>query len=127
MVSPSPPAMLALVAFLGWLVYWNVQMGLEWFLTLCVLSIPHWLYAFIWTNPKKFMKISKSIAPSMHPVDSFSSIAALIKPLQFVTILVWYYRAAPIITLEALLANPLQLVAAVLLMAGPRKCHHYRH
>lgn len=45
-----------------------------------VLSVPHLLYLWVWTNPKAYTKLQKQLlGAAAHPVESFATIAGILK------------------------------------------------
>lgn len=78
--------------------HWLTSSG--WWLAALGLSVPHWLYAFIWTKPAQYKKLSNQFAPKMHPVNSMALIAQFIKAFQILVLLVWYLTNASFFPLE---------------------------
>ena len=105
---------------------WCVFVSMMWLFpvamwcTLAILSIPHWLYCFIWFNPKTFMRINAACTKN-HPVDTFASMAAFIKLIQYLTVAWWYIRVAPVVGMADF--TTLRLLAAGLLLAGVARGH----
>ncbi|KAK3286300.1 hypothetical protein CYMTET_6137 [Cymbomonas tetramitiformis] len=60
----------------------------RWWMLAACLSVPHWLYAFIWTHPQQF-KALVGKGPR-HPVHVFAGIAGAIKVFQLTTFAIWY-------------------------------------
>lgn len=85
----------------------------DWLLTAVLVSTPHWLYAFTWTQPQKFIAICKVVS-NVHPVDCFANLAGLIKVMQLAVILQWYVNAAPMVSLASITA--LRWLAVVVLV-----------
>lgn len=75
-------------AFLGDALFWGL---------LACLSVPHWLYAWVWTRPEAWKRLVASVfgANGRHPVDAFAATATLLKLFQFSAVLVWYAQRGP--------------------------------
>ena len=66
-------------------------LSINFFWCLFLISIPHWLYAFIWIKPKLYMKLSrKYLSDKLEPIVTFTYLASLLKPVQFIAFLAWY-------------------------------------
>mgnify|MGYP001147446744 CR=1 FL=1 len=48
---------------------------MNWLLAAAIISLPHWLYYYVWTNPVHFMK---SVG-KRDPVDVFAFLASILK------------------------------------------------
>ena len=62
---------------------------------LAVLSLPHWLYLFVWTNPKGFIALTKK-AGFVSPVECFANAAHALKVLQMASLLAYVVPRASV-------------------------------
>eukprot|EP00878_Enallax_costatus_P008331 GHUV01008709.1.p2 GENE.GHUV01008709.1~~GHUV01008709.1.p2 ORF type:complete len:196 (+),score=8.20 GHUV01008709.1:519-1106(+) len=53
--------------------------------TMPMIALPHFLYAFIWFKPKAWMRMFPK-----NPVDAFATAGLVGKVLQFTTVLLWF-------------------------------------
>ena len=66
-------------------------MSLSLFNSALLISLPHWFYAFIWLQPKRYINFSKTyLSLESHPVDTMALIATILKPIQFLSFIFWY-------------------------------------
>ena len=69
-----------------------------WVLVLC-LSVPHWLYAFVWTRSKAFERFVFEYIGIVSPVTVFSTTAHCLKVWQFLSLSAWYLGKGPFLGL----------------------------
>jgi hypothetical protein len=86
-----------------------------WWFVVAVLSLPHWLYWYVWTQPKHYMQLCDRVCRGKDYSDVFASLGYILKPVQFATFATWYlYTASPV----SVLGLPLWRWVAVLVLGG---------
>lgn len=80
--------------------------------TMFVIALPHFLYAFIWFQPKVWMKLFPK-----NPVDAFATAGLVGKILQFGTVLLWFSSIRSTgVCLDASAISLLQFLACLVLV-----------
>jgi methylene-fatty-acyl-phospholipid synthase len=85
--------------------------------SLAFVSLPHILYAYIWTQPEGFMRFNRAYSKTADPVQTFASIAVGLKFVQFAAFFTWYLNTAPLVDFADLGVLRI-LIALVLFAAG---------
>jgi len=103
---------------LNYIAQMSSQSQLHLLATVVITSLPHWYYAWIWTNPKAWIGVSKKLS-SDHPSDVMSHVAHVIKIVQFAT-LTMFYISLGIPTIDELINNGLvwRVLGVLFFIAG---------
>lgn len=69
---------------------------MNFFLLAALLSLPHLLYAYIWTQSKHFMEQVNKYQPGLDPVEAMYRLAWALKAIQFTSYGIYLFSLGPL-------------------------------
>lgn len=72
--------------------------GAAWYALLALLALPHAVYCFVWTQPRRWTALCGKAR--LQPVSALASFGAVVKLLQLALVGVYYLAVAPVIALS---------------------------